>query len=334
MVEFNPRKKTDDKGIGKVNVGNTVDAEAPKATSKGPIIAAAAAGAVVIGLGGYFMLASGGDDMPPAPPVIRQVEPVQPRITPTPVPTQETVQQGPTRAEVMQASVRAKESAIYRDSANFLYEAYIGANGAETRRGQDFAVHVSLFERGNVSVLIASGPYAGSRIGFFPAPRGTGPVVTFERVGQMQDSNFGPVFEMLANAERATSRTSMTEPAQAGTRIRLPEGLPEFSKNVNENGEIVTAFTVIGTPDQDGVFTVRIFNEDYYTIDLNSGTFTVNSVFAYHPDYLERVARECTNPAAPCDVVDVSTIPVVSGRIDIAPAPNRAAEFGRARPRP
>lgn len=333
MVEFNPRKKTDDKGVGKVNVDNTVAAETPKSGSKTPVIAAAAAGAVVIGLGGYFLLASGGDEPAPTPPVIQHVEPAQPRVIPTTAPIEDTVRT-PTRAEIQQAGIRAKESAIYRDSANFLYEAYIGANGGETRRGQDFSVHVSLFERGNVSVLIASGPYAGSRIGFFPAPRGGSPVVTFERVGQMQDGAYGPVFEMLPNAERATSRSSMTEPAQTGTRIRLPEGLPEFSKNVNENGQIVTAFTVIGTPDQDGVFTVRIFNEDYYTIDLNSGTFTVNSVFAYHPDYLERVARECTNPAAPCDVVDVSTIPVVSGHIDVAPAPNRAAEFGRARPRP
>ncbi|GEM_PF-2085532 len=353
MVEFNPRKKSDDKGIGKVNVDNTTgDNTHTVQTSKAPLIAFAAAGVVAVGLSGYFLLASGGsgggDDthtVTTPPPVVR-VEPAPiPRVTDAeaerpiivrPAP-QDPTPALPSAADILQASIRAKESAIYRDPSNALYDAYLGLNDREVRRGQDFAVHVGLFEQGGVSVLITEGPYAGNRVGFFPVPRnGDAPIVTFETVGETALGADGVTAQFTATAqgERFTTHTSMTDPARASTALRLPDGTPQFEKYVNENGQSVLAFILIGTPEKDGVFTVEIFNGDYYTMDLNTGSFTLNSVFAYHPDYLERVERECTNPNLECTVVDVSTIPVISGQLDITPALERRRATGPNRPRP
>lgn len=328
--DFNPKKK-DDKGIGKIRLGEETAAEqketvAKTATRKKWLIGGGiATGALVVTLGltAIFNRAS---DKPaaPVPPRTEQTQTYQP-------PPSE--QSGVTLAQ----SYAAKQSAIYRDQIQIYKEtdrsgrmigtgeAYLNANGQAVQYGSDFAVHVSLFEKGGVSLLVASGPHAGSRVEFMPVGVRSTPRVTYSRVGQELTTPDGPRFQMLPLAQRTEQTVPMKTPAMQGSGVAMPDQAWEFDKNVRENGEMVRAFTVRGNV-EDGVFSVKIWNGDTYTINFATGQYTVDSVFLFHPNYLEDKQRTGVD-------VDASTLPLVKGVVQVAPAqrpaPSQAPVPGR-----
>jgi len=328
--DFNPKKK-DDKGIGKIRLGEETAAEqkeamAKTATRKKWLIGGGiATGALVVTLGLTAIFNSASDK--PAAPVPPRTEHTQ---TFQPPPSE---QSGVTSAQ----SYAAKQSAIYRDQIQIYKEtdrsgrmigtgeAYINANGQAVQYGSDFAVHVSLFEKGGVSLLLASGPHAGSRVEFMPVGVRSTPRITYSRVGQEIATPDGPRFQMLPLAQRTEQTVPMKTPAIQGSGVAMPDQAWEFDKNVRENGEMVRAFTVRGNV-EDGVFSVKIWNGDTYTINFATGQYTVDSVFLFHPNYLEDKQRTGVD-------VDASTLPLVKGVVQVAPVqrpvPSQAPAPGR-----
>ena len=328
--DFNPKKK-DDKGIGKIRLGEETAAEQKEAVAKTAtrkkwlIGGGIATGALVVTLGLTAIFNSASDK--PAAPVPPRTEHTQ---TYQPPPSE---QSGVTSAQ----SYAAKQSAIYRDQIQIYKEtdrsgrmigtgeAYINANGQAVQYGSDFAVHVSLFEKGGVSLLLASGPHAGSRVEFMPVGVRSTPRITYSRVGQEIATPDGPRFQMLPLAQRTEQTVSMKTPAMQGSGVAMPDQAWEFDKNVRENDEMVRAFTVRGNV-EDGVFSVKIWNGDTYTINFATGQYTVDSVFLFHPNYLEDKQRTGVD-------VDASTLPLVKGVVQVAPVqrpvPSQAPAPGR-----
>lgn len=322
MVTFNPRKRNE-KGVGHVNVEDT---QGPSNKGKGiskPVIIGAA-GVAVAGLATAFMLATGSPDddqisppsSSPAPIEMTETQ-IPPAQTPPVVVVPDTTPAYPSVTELDQASIVAKQQAIYiSPDLRPEYDAYITEHGRSGQRGQDFATHVSLSYPGSISVLITEGPYAGIRVGFFPAGvngRGGDGQVVVERVGVIQNAQTGansqhPVFTLLPRSGQIRVTQNMESPSARGREVALPDHAAQYTRTVSENGRNLTAFAVSGQPAQDGVFSVQLFNEDVYSIDLNTGDFTVNSAFAYDPDYLETGVT-----------INADNIPWVDGRIDMRP---------------
>jgi hypothetical protein len=330
--DFNPKRK-DDKGIGKIRLGDETtagqkEAVAKTATRKKWLIGGGiATGALVVTLG-LTAVFNSASHKPAAPvPTTQQTQTYQPPVQPQTPPSERS---GVTLAQ----SYAAKQSAIYRDQIQIYKEtdrsgrmvgtgeAYISANGQAVQYGSDFAVHVSLFEKGGISLLVASGPHAGSRVEFMPVGVRSTPRITYSRVGQELATPDGPRFQMLPQAQRTEQTVPMKTPVIAGNGVAMPDQAWEFDKNVRENGETVRAFTVKGNVEE-GVFSVKIWNGDTYTINLATGQYTVDSVFLFHPNYLEETQRTGVN-------IDASTIPLVKGVVQVAPAPRPAPSQVRA----
>jgi len=123
-------------------------------------------------------------------------------------------------------------------------------------------------------------------------------------------------FTALPQGQRTEQTVSMKSPAIQGSGVQMPGSAFEYDKNVRERGEYVRAFTVKGNVEE-GVFQVKIWNGDTYTINFATGQYTVDSVFLFHPDYVEETQRTGVN-------IDASTIPLVKGVVNVAPA-HRAA---------
>lgn len=330
--DFNPKKK-DDKGIGKIRLGDETAVEQKEAVAKSAtrkkwlIGGGIATGALVVTLG-LTAIFNNASDKPaaPQPPRSEQTQTYQPPATQTPG----SEQSGVTLAQ----SYAAKQSAIYRDQIQIYKEtdragrmigtgeAYISANGQAVPYGSDFAVHVSLFEKGGISLLVASGPHAGSRVEFMPVGVRSTPRVTYSRLGQEIQTPDGPRFQLLPQGQRTEQTVPMKSPAIAGSGVAMPDQAWEFDKNVREGGESVRAFTVRGNVEE-GVFSVKIWNGDTYTINFATGQYTVDSVFLFYPNYLEDKERTGVD-------VDASTIPLIKGVVQVAPAQRPAPSPARA----
>jgi len=369
MVTFNPRKPENTTGPGRIKLGEGEEAKA-EATAKPKWVlpVAIGGGLAVVGLAGYFMLASGGDDVAvdpkPLPPIV-QVEPERKPpvvIREEPKPPVIVQPQVPSASQILAESLAAKSDAVYLDRANAMYDAYI-SGGREARPGQDFSTHVGLFKKGGISVLITEGPHAGARIGFMPFVQGNeGRMrVTYERVGKLVTGADGrtPQFVLLpeseqvtretilgANAERQFARQNGFPDSTIRSAVTLPGGARKFEKQGLENGQWYPAFWLHGSPEKDGVFTVEIWNGDSYSMNLNTGEFTVNSVYLFHPDVDQlidiaydsghpryrqvRSASGCSlDPNRDCNVVTRGvTFPnVVNGVVNGIPAPATRQEF-------
>jgi hypothetical protein len=318
--EFNPHKSTDDKGIGKIHLDGDAakQQDAAAAKKKKFIIIGAGGAAVVLALGGIFALSSGkkSESTPPPAPTTYTQAPAPAPAAPYQAP-QQTAQ-----VSSQSVSIQQKESAIYRDDASAYRddngvraEAYLSSSGREVSAGQDFAVHVELFNKGGVSVLVAAGPYAGSRVEFLPVLGGQR--VTFSHVGDEQ----GGIFRALPVSQRGVSTAPMAYPATQGSGVTIPSGAATFQKIVPADGKSVTAFTLKGSPQDDGVFSVKIWNGDTYSFDLKTGNYTVDSVFLNRPNYQQDYRATGVK-------VSRSSFPVVKGVLDVNPAP--AAKPGRA----
>lgn len=323
MVTFNPRKADKTTGPGKIKLDDAP--ETPTATAaekpKWVVPAAAAGGLAVLGLAGYFMLASGADEtvaMPPAPPpIVAERPPVVAERPPVVAerPPAVVQPQAPSAATIIARSIEAKRAAVFVDRSNAMYDSYITAGGSEARAGEDFAAHVGLFEKGGVSVLVTEGPHAGTRVGFFPFVAGNeGRLrVIFERVGQVVTGADGRTmqFVTLPQADRLRHETVLSANAELGfarqsgfpnsavrSSVSLSPDARSFKKEVREGGEWYPAFWLHGSPERDGVFSVEIFNGDTYSVDLNTGAFSVNSVYLFHPN-VDQLIDIAYNPAHP-----------------------------------
>ena len=293
MVTFNRRRKDDGKGTGKIRLGDfsesNNDAETStnenasssnKSPKKGFLqttwgkVAVAGGAAIVIGLS-VMMFTGGSNDVPHTPTPTHTVDNTQ---TPTPpVVTQNDVQRD---------AVRDKLASVYQDRQNTLAEAFMDAAGREVARGQDFAVHVGLYNRGGISVLITEGEHAGTRVGFFPVSQNGRPELFVEKVGQQAVGSDGTTmrYERLASADRETYRDDLRRPRTEGSGISVNEGI-WFEDVVRQGGQTATAFMVSGAPSENGSFSITIWNGDRYSIDLNTGEYSISSAFVTDPDY-------------------------------------------------
>lgn len=322
--DFNPRPK-DDKGVGQVDIGKPQDEGAKQQGAHKKWLMLGGAGVGAVALVTIFALSSGGDNAPaPQQPAPRaeQTQPL-PRVETPGTPSAAEI-----AAQIRGQSIADKQAAIYRDDATVYRdqygqrgEIYIDRNGREVRPGEDFAVHASLFANGGMSVLIAEGPHAGTRIGIFPAPRNGRPSVEFGRVGRLGVGHDGttPRFYALPAPERSLHQIGISNLPTSGVPVTIAANAREILKEAREGNEYYPAFVLRGTPEQDGRFEVQIWNQDSYRVDLNTGSFTMDSAFLFFPNYQEEFERTGVE-------LDPSRIPLVNGRLPrltpvAAPAP-------------
>jgi hypothetical protein len=316
MPVFNTDIKKDDKGIGKIHLDDTpteqsattpvvVPQTSPQGKKKKTIIIAAAGGAALLGLAGIFALSSGKSEPPKAPQQQVQTVPVAPPVK-APVVTYTQAQ-----------SIQAKEASIYRDDTlahyigNTRTEAYIAGNGEEVRAGRDFAVHAGLFNKGGISVLVAAGPYAGTRITFLPVRAGS-PLVALDKLGtEIASGGRTALYKTLPAAERARAMDFLRAPQLQGSGVSAPVSGREFVKRTQENGRTATAFTLTGSPEVDGVFAVKIWNGDTYNVNLRTNEYSVHSVFLFRPNYQEEFKATGAK-------VSRKDIPVINGALSPA----------------
>ena len=342
MVQFN-KKTSQDTNAGKIRLGDDDAAKTDNktATDKKWVKPAAIAGGVAaIGLAGYFILASHGTDVPAKPvnPPISVTTPPPATTSPVIVPPKQP--QLPSASAIRAQGVQEKRSSIYTDHVNYEADAFIKSNHSEGNTGADFSTHVGVFKQGGASVLITEGPYAGTRVGFFPSvANGEGRLtVSIEKVGAVVPvtSQSGPVAQFTAlphveehdivlhaDTERQRADKNGFHPPAA---VAVPDSAPAFEKQKRIDGEWYKAFVLSGSPEKDGVFSVELWNGDTYAMDLKTGAFTVNSIFLFEPNYEAIVDQKCANVPLdqPCVVFKrgESFPSVVNGTVaPIAPAP-------------
>lgn len=301
-IRFNRRRKDDGKGAGKIRLGggsdaadnandNSNDSKSSSAPKKGFL--QTTFGKVAVGVGvaavlatGVLMFTGGSDEPEVTTP--RQIETVveQPQQT-TPAITE---------ASILRQATQEKMASLYQDSPNRLYEAFMNAAGREVARGQDFAVYVGLFNTGGISVLITEGDHAGTRIGFFPLSDRNRPELVLERVGQQAVGADGQTirYERLPTSERSVVRDNLRDPATNGSGVSVNEGA-WFDKTVTQGSQTATAFSVSGSPVVDGKFSITIWNGDSYTIDLNTGEYSISSAFVTNPGWQPGTPVTATN---------------------------------------
>jgi hypothetical protein len=308
-MEFNKQKSDGEKTKGKIHLGERKPLDVLKENKKKVCLIGASVVLALSGLTAAFGIAASRDQGCPSD------------SAPTPN-AQACVQVD--QQTIVQQSIKEKQSVIYRNDA-IVYrddngnrgEAYINAAGKEVGAGEDFAVHVSLFDQGGISVLVAAGPYAGSRVEFFPVAT-DGAHVTYSKLGAESMGPDGKTLRFTAwpQEQRIVNTTSLKEkPKVAGSRVTVAYNAGEFGKIVQEDGRNVYAFTLTGSPQKDGLFSVTIWNGDTYAINLQTGRYSVDSIFLFHPDYQIEKARTG---------VDISrdTIPLINGIVKMtAPAP-------------
>ena len=293
---FNPNKRTKDdgKGTGRIRLGdddadtpeNDGEDTSPAKKKKGGLTSSwkawAIGGAAVVTLGVGAAVVFDGDE-PSAPPPVQYEEVVQPQTPPAPTVI--------TAATVQAESIAEKNRSIYVNQRDFMYDAFVRASGQETRRGNDFAVHVSLFDRGGVSVLIADGDHAGTRVSFFPkADNGDGEMV-YERIGREIIGADGQTvqYETLDRSDRESVTVDMENPSIRGQGVSVSQGDVFFEKVVRQGGQTAVAFQVLGDPVEDGVFSIVLYNGDSYNIDLNTGEYSFDSAFLVDPYYEDKL---------------------------------------------
>lgn len=256
-----------------------------------------------------FFAVSGGDDeekVVQAPPAVETITPapmphvvapapeaVRPPVATPRVDTPREVVTSLTPAErsaLQASSVQAKTSSIYwnpdavmRDDRGSAVEAFITADGQQARSGEDFATHVSLIEGGGVSILVADGPYAGSRVYVSPAED----MMQFSRVGEVSMAKDGrtPFYQLTSRFNGAAKDTYLSQLPTSGMAVDV-HGV-QVQKKVGGD----TAFTVIGEPEVDGRVKVQLWNDDTVTVDFGNGTVVVDSLFMADPDYLAKYDR-------------------------------------------
>lgn len=333
--KFNPTKKTDDKGLGTIRIEGDGTAqskaekqvaaeEAAAAKRKKWIIGGGVAGlALVVGLTAVFSGASKNDNAPAPQPTqqTQQQQPTQPQYQ---EPQGQYTAPAATASQLQAESIRAKESVIFRDESAVFHdkagrtaEAYLTIDGREVPKGQDFAVHAALFNKGGFSMLIAAGPYAGTRLEVFPVNNGGGSRFTYTKTGQEVVGADGRtvVFQATPAAQRLTQTVSMKSPQQLGSGVQAPSNGWTYEQMGQGSKGYTRAFELKGNPD-DGVFSVKLWNDDTFSFNLKTGEYTFDSVFLYHPNYLQTGES-------------VKGTPVVNGAMNFAPA---AAPVRTSRP--
>lgn len=318
-IDFNAKPINDDKGLGKIRLGDEAakeEAVVVATNNRKKLVIGGSIAAGVLVLAGVFALVSGGDDNKarPAPAPVPQS---QPQSTPTKTSSRDLYAQ----------SIAAKNSAIYRNDAaahrgqsNDISEAYIGSGGTPVYAGSDFDVHVGLFKKGGVSVLIAAGKHAGTRIGFFPVAPSGGSIITLEKIGSESVEGRTTSFTLLPHAQRSEQFLSMRTPKITGSGVTIESNARQFEHKIMADGNPTTAFTVIGDAAETGVFGVTIWNGDSYKIDLNTMEYSVNSAFLTDPDYAKRaqetgarVKRTGVQGVIPAPAAKPSTAPAFKG---------------------
>lgn len=272
-----------------------------------------------------FFAVSGGDDeekvvqapIPvPAPQTVTPApEAVRPPVAKPPVstPREVVINLSPAERTALQAqSVQAKISSIYwnpeavmRDDRGSAVEAFITADGQQVRNGEDFATHVSLIEGGGVSILVADGPYAGSRVYVSPAED----MMQFSRVGEVAMAKDGrtPFYQLTSRFNAAAKDGYLSRQPASGMAVDV-QG-PQIQKKVGGD----TAFTVIGEPDVDGRVKVQLWNDDTVTVDFGNGTVVVDSLFMADPDYLAKYDRTGVTTDPVKAYVRIGTTPATPG---------------------
>lgn len=301
--DFNEQPPKDDKGLGKIRLGDeTAKAEAAvEATGNRKTLmigGAAVAGAAIV-IAGIFALASGDDEpkQDPAPTVPQ----TQPQIQPAPSARPKA---GVSSAAIIAQSIAEKNSAIYRNDQNVhrgqdgaITEAYIGDGGVQTGMGEDFNVHIGLFKKGGISVLIASGPHAGTRLGFFPvSPGGNGSTLSYEKIGTESVGADGRTtqFSILPYEQRTQQVLAMRTPRIAGSGVTVDNRGRQFEHKVMSDGKPFPAFTMFGSPEEGGAFSVKIWNGDTYKIDLNTMEYSISSAFLTDSEYAANTKKTGT----------------------------------------
>lgn len=337
-MDFNKKPKADDKGLGKIRLDETPADTVTPPDHSGSVEAAerkkilqiysAIGGAALLSLAGVFAISAGKDEAAPTiPPTTAVEQATTGRVfVPAVVPAPTEAVLG--KREVIAASIAEKnsvilrrEDAVYKDDRGDRAEAYLDVNGRAVASSGDFATHVSLFNsptlKGAVSILITEGPYAGTRLGFYPTENR----MTYEKVGETVAGADGktPQFKALPHDQRSFQEREMKTGDARSSGVVVPDGAYEYQKTLREKGEQVTAFWVKGTPAKDGVFRVMIWNEDSYTVNLKTGDYSIGSVFTFRPNYEAEYERTGIE-------VDLNTIPIVNGVLPplVAPAMNPA----------
>lgn len=229
------------------------------------------------------------------------------------------------KESIIRESVSEKQSVIFRDDTRVYRddngkrgEAYINGSGKEVSAGEDFAVHVTLFDKGGISVLVAEGPQAGARVEFFPVDA-KGPHITYNKVGKTSLGPDGKTmrFQALPEGKRSANTVVMqARPKVSGSSVTVAYDSGEFGKVVQEDGRNVYAFTLTGSPQKNSVFSVTLFNGDTYAINLTTGRYTIDSLFLFDPNYQDEQARTGKKPSR-------DDVPLVNGTIAppaVAPA--------------
>lgn len=217
----------------------------------------------------------------------------------------------PKQAEKQPHSSIEDKLSLVNESDNKIAEAFL-KDGKEVSRGKNFDLHVALYNRGGISVLVASGVHAGTRINFLPVTPTKNPVVTYEKVGLEKLTAGKADFYSLPTEKRIERIAPMRQDAQGITEVGTVQGAREFTKILqNKTGKKAAAFKVSGTPEKDGLFSVQIWNGDKYSMSLKTGEFTINSTFANSPEWHpgQQASRE-----------------KLRGKIDVSPVPAPIAE--------
>lgn len=216
------------------------------------------------------------------------------------------------------ASTYHSDKETWKNEARKTAEVYLNDNGKPVNVNSDFAVHVSLLNNGGISVFVAEGEYAGSRVEFMPAPKEGAPRIVYSKMGEEVTSGDVTLYKAFAakDVKQATivKGNGITE-TKRNADLKPLESLQKYesvsyTKQVSQDGHMTDAFVLYGAPQKDGIFCVQIWNGDSFSFNFKTGEYRMDSAFFIDANYQTKYTDD--------KPLDMKKAPIVKGTLKVA----------------
>lgn len=204
----------------------------------------------------------------------------------------------------------AEKSKLADKGDDLIASARLDEKGRLTKNG-DFYIQVGIYKLGKVKIFVTEGPYAGTQVSIYPVdpnPKDSfqGGEVVFAKVGATgTKSGQIDTFRILSGNDVKVSRFPMapsTERKSPTVIVPDYEDIILRAQAKNVTGDMPTIFALNADPKDMTRFSIRLWNNDLYAINLAKQQFFVQSTYLTDPNWkvgnIQKRSTAYNDPAA------------------------------------
>lgn len=197
----------------------------------------------------------------------------------------------------MNAANMVELTKFHDGGQDLIASAHIDGDGNFVGKDTPFAVQVGLYKQGKVKIFIAQGRHAGEQISIFPVNQNdkttAGGAVVFSKIGRitpMTDARYPAKFNALSEKDVVIDQYPLAIPTETSMKkslVSVPDyqdiQLKAYSRELE--GEMPVIFSLNANPQDMGSFSIRLWNNDLYAVNLDEHRFYIKSTYFKIPSW-------------------------------------------------